>query len=106
MLNDIIFYRNKAFGRQVGVIRALLCCMEMSCKYSGPSRSAGYHLLALRELTAKVINAEQSHHGEQGKSFQDAIGTHSKLLSFGACADVPDVTPFSTWQSRYRGSRR
>ena len=44
--------------------------MEMSCEYSCPSHSAGYHLLALRELTAKIIDAEQPHNGEQGKSFQ------------------------------------
>ncbi len=62
-----------SIGR-IEVVGALLCYMEMSCEYSCPSHSTGYNMMTLRELTAKIIDAEQSNNDEHKQPFRNAIG--------------------------------
>lgn len=75
-------------------MRVLLRCMEMSCKYSCPSRSTGCHLLDLRELTVKIIDAEQTYNCEHSKSFQDAIETHRETPFVPNVVERPYGKPF------------
>ena len=85
---------------QVGFISALLCRTEMSCEDSYSSRLAIFHLRALRQLTAKIIDAEQPHNGEHSKSIQDAIKTHRKTPLVRNVVERPHVMLFDTATSQ------